>query len=74
VLRSVGENPESAHALGFAVRRIRIAAVVVGEALCGLASAYVSKVLAKGVKADQDWKDKVNFFVKGVEGRVPTGK
>ncbi|TSE19228.1 Purine-binding protein [Tepidimonas alkaliphilus] len=32
------------------------------------------EVLAKGVKADQDWKDKVNFFVKGVEGRVPAGK
>lgn len=32
------------------------------------------EVLAKGVKADQDWKDKVNFFVKGVEGKVPAGK
>ncbi|MCS6811000.1 MAG: BMP family ABC transporter substrate-binding protein [Tepidimonas sp.] len=32
------------------------------------------EVLAKGVKADQDWKDKVNFFVKGVEGKVPSGK
>ncbi|MEW6694436.1 MAG: BMP family ABC transporter substrate-binding protein [Pseudomonadota bacterium] len=32
------------------------------------------EVLAKGVKADQDWKDKVNFFVKGVEGKIPAGK
>ena len=33
VLRSVGESPESAHALGYPVRRIRLAAVVVGGAL-----------------------------------------
>lgn len=32
------------------------------------------EVLAKGVKADQDWKDKVNFFVKGVEGKVPSAQ
>ena len=32
VLRSVGENPESAHALGYPVRRIRFAAVVAGQA------------------------------------------
>lgn len=36
VLRSVGESPESAHALGYPVRRIRLAAVVAGGALCGL--------------------------------------
>jgi simple sugar transport system substrate-binding protein len=30
--------------------------------------------LAKDAKADQDWKDKVDFYVKGVEGKVPTGK
>jgi basic membrane protein A and related proteins len=30
--------------------------------------------LAKDVKADQAWKDKIDFFVKGVEGKVPTGK
>ena len=42
VLRSVGESPESAHALGYPVRRIRMGAVVVGGALCGLAGAYIS--------------------------------
>ncbi len=31
VLRSVGESPESAHALGYPVRRIRLLAVVVGR-------------------------------------------
>ena len=30
--------------------------------------------LAKGAKADQEWKDKVDFFVQGVEGKIPTGK
>ncbi|MSQ76662.1 MAG: ABC transporter permease, partial [Rhodoferax sp.] len=39
VLRSVGESPESAHALGYPVRRIRLLAVVAGGALCGLAGA-----------------------------------
>lgn len=44
VLRSIGENPESAHALGYPVRPLRLAAVVCGGALCGLAGAYVSVV------------------------------
>ena len=30
--------------------------------------------LAKGTGADQDWKDKVDFYVKGVDGKVPSGK
>ena len=30
--------------------------------------------LPKGAVADQDWLDKVDFFVKGVEGKVPSGK
>ena len=30
--------------------------------------------LAKDAKADQDWKDKVDFYVKGVEGKIPSGK
>ena len=32
------------------------------------------EMLAKGVPADQAWKDKVDFYVKGVEGKIPTGK
>jgi simple sugar transport system permease protein len=39
VLRAIGESPESAHALGYPVRRIRLLAVVIGGALCGLAGA-----------------------------------
>ena len=44
VLRAVGESPDSAHALGYPVRRIRLAAVVAGGALCGLSGAYISTV------------------------------
>jgi basic membrane protein A and related proteins len=32
------------------------------------------EVLAAGAIGDQAWRDGVNFFVKGVEGRVPSGK
>lgn len=59
VLRSVGESPESAHALGYPVRRIRLAAVMVGGALCGLAGAYVSVVYTplwvEGMIAGKGW-------------------
>ena len=30
--------------------------------------------LAKDTKADQAWKDKVDFYVKGIEGKIPSGK
>jgi simple sugar transport system substrate-binding protein len=30
--------------------------------------------LAKDTKADQAWKDKVDFYVKGVDGKIPSGK
>jgi simple sugar transport system substrate-binding protein len=30
--------------------------------------------LAKDTNADQAWKDKIDFYVKGVEGKVPSGK
>jgi general nucleoside transport system permease protein len=59
VLRSVGESPESAHALGYPVRRIRLLAVVVGGALCGLAGAYLSIVYTplwvEGMTAGKGW-------------------
>jgi simple sugar transport system permease protein len=44
VLRAVGESPESAHALGYPVRRIRLLAVMFGGALCGVAGAYLSVI------------------------------
>ncbi len=59
VLRSVGESPESAHALGTPVRRIRLAAVVAGGALCGVAGAYLSVVYTplwvQGMVAGKGW-------------------
>jgi len=59
VLRSVGESPESAHALGYPVRHIRLAAVVAGGALCGLAGAYISVVYTplwvQGMVAGKGW-------------------
>ena len=59
VLRAVGESPESAHALGYPVRRLRLAAVMVGGALCGLAGAYVSVVYTplwvEGMIAGKGW-------------------
>ncbi len=59
VLRSVGESPESAHALGYPVRRIRLLAVVVGGGLCGMAGAYVSTVYTplwvEGMIAGKGW-------------------
>lgn len=59
ILRAVGESPESAHALGYPVRRIRLAAVVAGGALCGLAGAYISVVYTplwvEGMVAGKGW-------------------
>jgi ABC-type uncharacterized transport system permease subunit len=59
VLRAVGESPESAHALGYPVRRIRLAAVLAGGALCGLSGAYISVVYTplwvEGMIAGKGW-------------------
>ena len=59
VLRAVGESPESAHALGYPVRRIRFAAVMFGGALCGVSGAYISTVYTplwvEGMIAGKGW-------------------
>jgi simple sugar transport system permease protein len=59
VLRAVGESPESAHALGYPVRRIRFAAVLAGGALCGIAGAYLSVIYTplwvEGMTAGKGW-------------------
>jgi simple sugar transport system permease protein len=59
VLRAVGESPESAHALGYKVRWIRLGAVMAGGALCGVAGAYLSVVYAplwvEGLVAGRGW-------------------
>ncbi len=59
VLRSIGEAPEVAHALGYPVRRIRLAAVMLGGALCGVSGAYLSVVYTplwvEGMVAGRGW-------------------
>jgi simple sugar transport system permease protein len=59
VLRAIGESPESAHALGYPVRRLRMLAVCLGGALCGLSGAYLSVVYTplwvEGMVAGKGW-------------------
>ena len=59
ILRAVGESPQSAHALGYPVRSIRLAAVVCGGAMCGLAGAYISVIYTplwvEGMIAGKGW-------------------
>ena len=59
VLRSVGESPESAHALGYPVRRIRLSAVMAGGALCGLSGAYLATIYTplwvEGMVSGKGW-------------------
>jgi general nucleoside transport system permease protein len=59
VLRAVGESPSSAHALGYDVRRIRLAAIMFGGACCGLAGAFLSLVYTplwvEGMVAGRGW-------------------
>lgn len=59
ILRACGENPVSAHALGYRVLRIRLYAVLFGGACAGLAGAYLSLVLTpfwtSGMTAGRGW-------------------
>lgn len=59
VLRAVGESPESAHALGYPVRSIRLAALLFGGACAGLGGAFLSTIYtplwAEGMTAGRGW-------------------
>jgi len=59
VLRAIGESPESAHALGYRVRGIRLLAVCTGGAFAGLAGAYISVIhtplWVEGMIAGKGW-------------------
>ena len=59
VIRAVGESPESAHALGYKVRLLRLGAVLAGGGLCGVAGAYLSTVYTplwvEGMVAGRGW-------------------
>ena len=58
-IRSVGENPSAAQALGFPVQRIRYCTVAFGGMLAGFAGAYASTIYtplwADGMIAGRGW-------------------
>lgn len=58
-LRAVGENPGASDAAGIGVIRVRIAAIVAGATLIGLAGGYLSVVSAKiwiaGMSSGRGW-------------------
>jgi len=59
ILRAVGENHDAAHALGYKVVRIRVAAIAFGGACAGLGGAYLSLVRVpqwtEGMTAGAGW-------------------
>ncbi|MBB3712794.1 MAG: ABC transporter permease [Limimaricola soesokkakensis] len=59
VLRAVGENHDAAHALGYKVVRLRLAAIAFGGACAGLGGAYLSLVRVpqwtEGMTAGAGW-------------------
>jgi general nucleoside transport system permease protein len=59
ILRAVGESHDAAHALGYRVIRVRIAALMFGGALAGLGGAYLSLVRVpqwtEGMTAGAGW-------------------
>ncbi len=59
ILRAVGNNHDSAHALGYSVLQVRCVAVVFGGMMAGLAGAYLPLVLtphwSEGMTAGRGW-------------------
>ncbi|WP_068312630.1 ABC transporter permease [Polycladidibacter hongkongensis] len=59
ILRAVGDNHTSAHALGYSVLRVRYLAVMFGGACSGLAGAYLSLAYTpqwtEGMSAGRGW-------------------
>ncbi len=59
ILRAVGENHDAAHALGYKVVPIRVAAIVFGGACAGLGGAYISLIRVpqwtQGMTAGAGW-------------------
>lgn len=59
VIRAIGENPKAAHAIGYPVIAMRVAAVVFGGAMAGFAGAYAAVVYtplwADGMIAGRGW-------------------
>lgn len=59
ILRSVGENHDAAHAIGYSVTRIRLLAIMFGGACAGLGGAYLSLIQVpqwtQGMTAGDGW-------------------
>ena len=59
ILRAVGESPQSAHAIGYPVVRIRYLAVMFGGACAGLGGAYLAvaytPLWVEGMTAGRGW-------------------
>ena len=59
IVRAVGESPQSAHAIGFPVARIRYCAVMFGGACAGLGGAYMAvaytPLWVEGMTAGRGW-------------------
>ncbi len=59
VLRAVGESAKAAHALGYRVARIRLAAIAFGGAMAGMGGAYISLIRVPqwtdGITAGAGW-------------------
>ena len=60
VLRAVGESPQSAHAIGYPVVRIRYLAVLFGGACAGLGGAYLSHRLQPVVDRRHDGRPRLD--------------
>lgn len=59
IIRSVGENPKAAHAIGYPVITIRVLAILFGGAMAGFAGAYAvviyTPLWADGIIAGRGW-------------------
>ncbi len=59
IIRAVGENPESANAIGMPVMKVRYAAVLFGGLMTGLAGGYLSlsytPLWTEGMSAGRGW-------------------
>jgi simple sugar transport system permease protein len=59
IVRAVGESPQSAHAIGYSVARIRYLAVMFGGACAGLGGAYLAvaytPLWVEGMTAGRGW-------------------
>ncbi|WP_418594896.1 ABC transporter permease [Ponticoccus sp. (in: a-proteobacteria)] len=78
ILRAVGESHGSAHALGYKVVRIRVAAILFGGACAGLGGAYLSLVRVpqwtEGMTAGAGWIAlAIVVFASWRAGRVALG-